>query len=177
MVTAWVFAVVLAEAAQGQINQSNQNNQIVVPVPGATMSCTREGDHLVCVVPLGKELADEPQRAADPAPKARPYKRSTPMPALPEPEALTRLKVAAANIELAKSLLPKARTPEAVVFAEQLLYWSKEQYRTAEALLHTGKEDLQRAPDPFEDKPHANNAESMAVCQADLATGCEADMP
>ncbi len=171
MIIAWMFAAILAEAAQGQ------SNHIVVPVPGATMSCTREGDHLVCVLPLDKEVAGVPQRAVEPVPEARAYKRSAPSPGLPEPEALTRLKVAAANIALAQSLLPKAKTPEAKAFAEQLLYWSKEQYRTAEALLHTGKEQLQAAPDPFENKPQANGGEPMAVCQADVDKACEVGKP
>jgi hypothetical protein len=71
---------------------------------------------------------------------------------------LTQLKAAEGNIELAKSLLPRATTPEEAVFAEQLLYWAKEQYRSTEALLHTDQEDLHGAPDPFEGQSHNQNA-------------------
>jgi hypothetical protein len=155
MITTLVFAALLAEAAQAK------TNQLVVPVPDATMTCTKEGDHLVCVIPLQKEVAGEPQLSASPAPKARPYKRTAPAPALPDPEILTQLKVAEGNIELAKSLLPKATTPEEAVLAQQLLYWAKKQYSLSEALLHTDKEDLRLAPDPFERQSHENDAQSM----------------
>jgi len=178
MIITLVISAVLAEAAQGQApGPVDRVDQIVVPVPGATMACTKEGDHLVCVIPLDKTLADEPQRSVDPAPKARAYKPSPPTPALPNPEILTQLKLASANIELAKSLLPKATTTEEVVLAEQLLYWAKEQKRTAEALLHTAQENLHSAPDPFDRQSRDSDAQPMAVCQADISGTCEAGMP
>jgi len=161
MISTWVLAALLAEGAEGQTNREGESVRIVVPVPNATMTCTKEGDHLVCVLPLHNEVADDPQVSASPAPKAQPYKRSPPTPALPDPQILKQLKVAEGNIELAKSLLPRATTPEAAVFAEQLLYWAKEQYRWTEALLHTDQEDLHRAPDPFERQSHESNTQSM----------------
>lgn len=172
MIIAWVLAGVLADAAQTDVNPINQGSQIVVPVPGAAMSCTKEGDHLVCVLPLEKPLADEAPSAVEAAAKSRPYKPSPPTPALPSPEALAQLKVAAANIELAKSLLPKARTPEEVVLAEQLLYWAKEQYRTIEAQLHTVHGSLHAAADPFD-----RGSASTTLCQADVNEACAAAMP
>jgi len=159
MIATWVLAAVLAEAAD--------TNQIVVAVPGAAMTCTREADHLVCVVPLDKEVVGEPQQTVDPVFKSpQPYRRTAPTPSLPNPEALSQLKVAKANIELAKSLLPKATTPEETVLAQQLLYWANEQYRTSEALLQTV--DLHNAPDPFDRR------QAMTVCQADVTESCEA---
>ena len=161
MITTWVLAALLAEAAEGQHRPAAESNRIVVPIPNGTMTCTKEGDHLVCVLPLHKEAAEEPRPSASPAPKAQPYKRSTSTPALPDPQILNQLKVAEGNIELAKSLLPRATTPEEAVFAEQLLYWAKEQYRWTEALLHTDQDDLRRAADPFERQSHESNAQSM----------------
>ena len=161
MITTWVLAALLAEAAEGQSKPEVESNRIVVPIPNDTMTCTKEGDHLVCVLPLHKEAADEPQPSSSSAPKARPYKRSPPTPALPDPQILKQLKVAEGNIELAKSLLPRATTPEEAVFAEQLLYWAKEHYRWTEALLHADQDDLRRAPDPFERQSHESNAPSM----------------
>jgi hypothetical protein len=161
MINIWVLAALLAEAAGGQSKREVQSNRIVVPVPNATMACTKDGDHLVCVLPLQKEVADEPVLSANPAPKAQPYKRSPPPPALPDPQILKQLKVAEGNIELAKSLLPRATTPEATVLAGQLLFWAKEQYRWTEVLLHSDQEDLRRAPDPFERQSHESNSQSM----------------
>ena len=161
MITTWVLAALLAEAAEGQSKPEVERNRIVVPIPNGTMTCTKEGDHLVCVLPLQKEPAIEAQVSVSPAPKAQPYKRSPPTPALPDPQILKQLKVAEGNIELAKSLLPRATTPEEAVLAEQLLYWAKEQYRWTEALLHADQEDLRRAPDPFESQSHESNAQSM----------------
>jgi hypothetical protein len=74
---------------------------------------------------------------------------------------LKQLRVAEQNIALAKSLLPRATSPEEAVLAEQMLYWAKEQYRWTEALLHVDQNDLQRAPDPFDRQSHENNAQSM----------------
>jgi hypothetical protein len=165
MVTTWVLATVLAEVSGAT---TDQVEQIVVPVPGATMTCTKEGDHLICVIPLQKELADEPQRTQSPVSKARPYRPSAPTPAAPSPEALTQLKAAKANVELAKSLIPKATTPEEVVLTQQLLYRAKEQCRTAQALLHTVKADLQSAADPFESDQPTSDAEAIPVCEADV---------
>jgi hypothetical protein len=85
---------------------------------------------------------------------------------------LARLKAAAANIELAKSLLPKATTPEQVVLAEQLLYRAQEEYRTAEALLHTVQGDLESAPDPFDGPTIDGTTAPMAVCQANVTETC-----
>ena len=151
MITTYVLAALLAEAAEGQSNREGQTNQVVVQVPEGTMTCTKEGDHLVCVLPLRKEAVEpEPQPAAKLASKAKPYKRSPPMPALPDPQILTQLKVAERNIELARALLPKATTTEEVVLAEQLLYWAQEQYKRTEALMHVQGEELRLAPDPFE---------------------------
>jgi hypothetical protein len=161
MITTWVLAALLAEAADGQSKREVENNQIVVPIPNGTMTCTKEGDHLVCVLPLHQEAADEPQLSASPAPKAQPYKRSPPTPALPDPQILKQLKVAEQNIALAKSLLPKATSPEEAVLAEQMLYWAKEQYRWTEALLHSDQEVLRRVPDPFETQSHESTTQSM----------------
>jgi hypothetical protein len=161
MITTWVIAALLAKTADGQSKPEVDSNRIVVPVPNGTMACTKEGDHLVCVVPLHKEVADEPRFSASPAPKTQSYKRSPPTPALPDPQILKQLKVAEGNIELAKSLLPRATTPEEAVLAEQLLYWAKEQYRWTEALLHSEQEVLRLAPDPFEMQSHESNAQSM----------------
>ncbi len=165
--TAWVFASTLAAAAEGH---ANPVDHFVVPVPGATMTCKKEGDHLVCVLPLDQTVTEPTARAEQPAPKA--YRAKPPTPALPDPEVLARLKAAAANIELAKSLLPKATTPEEAVLAEQLLYRAREEYRTAEALLHTVQGDLQDAPDPF-DRPAAEATDSaMVLCQANVTEAC-----
>jgi hypothetical protein len=161
MITTWALAALLAEAAEGQSNREIESNRIVVPIPNGTMTCTKEGDHLVCVLPLHKEAADERLPSASPAPKTQPYKRSPPMLALPDPQILNQLKVAEGNIELAKSLLPRATTPAEAVLAQQLLYWAKEHYRWTEALLHADQEDLRRAPDPFESQSHESNAQSM----------------
>jgi len=161
MISTWVLAALLADSADGQSKPEVDSNRIVVPVPNDTMTCTKEGDHLLCVIPLHKEVADEPRYAASPAPRARSYKRSPPTPALPDPQILKQLKEAEGNIELAKSLLPRATTPEEAVLAEQLLYWAKEQYRWTEALLYSEQEVLRRAPDPFEMQSHESNAQSM----------------
>jgi hypothetical protein len=161
MITTWVLAALLAEAAEGQSKREVESNRIVVPVPSGAMTCTKEGDHLVCVLPLQKDGADEPRPTASPAPKAQAYKRSHPTPALPDPQVLKQLKVAEENIVLAKSLLPRATTPEEAVLAQQLLYWAKEQYRWTEALLHTDQNDLDRAPDPFERQGQERNAQAM----------------
>jgi hypothetical protein len=151
----WIVAAILAGATGGQINQIGaQKDLIVVSVPGATMTCTKEGDHLVCVLPLDKDCAAEPRQQPAAAPTMRPYKPAPPMVALPDPEATTQLNVAKANIALAQSLLPKATEPEERVFAQQLLYWANEQYRTAQALLHTVRGDLRDAVDPFESRDH-----------------------
>jgi hypothetical protein len=165
MVTTWVFAAVLAEVSGAT---TDQVGQIVVPVPGATITCTKEGDHLVCVIPLEKGFLNGPQGTGGVAPRARPYKARPPTPAFPSPEALAQLKTAKANVELAKALIPKATTPEGVVLAQQLLYRAKEQCRTAQAFLHTVKADLQAAADPFDgDKPDIDT-DPMATCEADV---------
>jgi hypothetical protein len=161
MITTWILAALLAEAAAGESKREVESNRIVVPVPNATMACTKEGDHLVCVIPLHNDIADELQLSASSAPKSQPYKRSPPTPALPDPQILRQLKVAEGNIELAKSLLPRASTPEEAVLAEQLLYWAKEQYRWTEALLHSDQEDLRRAPDPFDRQNDESHTQSM----------------
>jgi hypothetical protein len=166
MTTLWVFAAFLATAAGGE------NSQIVVSVPGAEMTCTKQANRLICVLPLDTDVADQLPRAAHVAAKAPVYRPSTPTPALPAPEALTRLKAAAANIELAKSLLPHATTPEETVLAEQMLYRAKEQYRTAELLLHTVQGDLDDAPDPFEGETQETAGRPPVVCTADLAKPC-----
>jgi len=160
MITTLVLAALLAEAAEGQSKREVDSSRIVVPVPNGTMACTKDGDHLVCVLPL-QEVANEPQFSSSPAPKAQPYKRSPPTPALPDPQILNQLKEAERNIELAKALLPRATTPAEVVLAGQLLYGAREQYRWTEALLQADQEALHRAPDPFESQNHESNAQSM----------------
>jgi hypothetical protein len=166
MTTLWVFAAFLATAAGGD------NNQVVVSVPGAAMTCTKQANRLVCVLPLDGDVADQLPSAANVAAKAPAYRPSAPTPDLPAPEALTRLKAAAANIELAKSLLPQATTPEETVLAEQMLYRAKEQYRTAELLLHTVQGDLHDAPDPFDSEEQETAGRPPVVCTADLAKPC-----
>jgi len=161
MITTLVLASLLAENAAGKIQQNTESNRIVVPVPTATMSCIKEGDHLVCVVPLPKEAADDPLLSSSPPPKAQPYRRSPTTQGLPDPQVLKQLKVAEENIELAKALLPKATTPEQAVLAQQLLYWAKKQYSTSEALLHSAQDDLLHAPDPFDRESLKDNAQSM----------------
>lgn len=165
MITTFILAAVLAEGAEAQpIRREEPRTRIVMPVPEGTMSCTKEGDHLVCVLPLQKEMAGvaEPAGvAANPAPKAPPYKRTPSTPALPDPQVLGLLKEARDNIALAQALLPKAKSPEEAVLAQQLLYWAKEQYRTSKALLHTQQEDLRRAPDPFEAPSRETSFQSM----------------
>lgn len=165
MVTTWVLATVLAEVSGPKVSQGSQ---IVVPVPGATMTCTKESDRLICVIPLQKALADGPQGSAPLASKARPYKPSPPTPAFPSPEALTQLQVAQANVKLAESLIPKATTTEEVVLAQQLLYRAKEQYRAAQALLHTVKADLQSSADPFDNQESESEPKSMVVDDVDV---------
>jgi len=164
MINTLVLAALLAEAADGQSNRAEESHRIVVPVPNGTMTCAKEGNNLVCVLPLRQEVADTPQLSAGPAPKARPYKRSPPTPALPDPQMLVQLKVAEENIELAKSLLPKATTPEKAVLAQQMLYWAKEQYKRTEALMHTGQDDSPRVADPadpLEGQSRESNVQSM----------------
>jgi hypothetical protein len=165
MITTFILAAVLAEGAEAQpIPREEPSTRIVMPVPEGTMTCTKEGDHLVCVLPLQKEVADPPEpamMATSPAPKVQPYKRSPSTPALPDPQVLGQLKEAKDNIALAQALLPKAKTPAEAVLAQQLLYWAKEQYRTSEALLHTEQEDLRRAPDPFEASSHETGIQQM----------------
>ena len=159
MITTWILAALLAEGAEGQTKIQAECNRILVPVPNGAMTCTKDGDHLVCVLPL-PEVADEPQLSSSPAPKAQPYKRSPPTLALPDPQILSQLKGAERNIELAKSLLPRATTPAAEVLALELLYGAKEQYKWTEALLHADQEDLRRAPDPFERQSHESTTQS-----------------
>jgi len=160
MITTLVLTALLAEAAEGQGKLEAESNRIVVPVPNGTMTCTRDGDHLVCLLPL-PDVAAEPQLASIPAPKALPYRRSPPTQALPDPQILNQLKEAERNIELAKWLLPRATTPQETVLAGRLLYGAKEQYRWTEALLHSDQDDLNRAPDPFEGQAQESNAHSM----------------
>ncbi len=184
MLITWLFAVFLAEGAEGQINRPNEVPQInqasriaMVPLSDAAMTCTREGDHLVCVIPLDAEAAHEPQSVMSLEPKARTYGPSQSTLATPGPEALTQLKAAAANIELAKLLMPQATTPEEAVLAEQLLYRAKEQYRTARALLHTVQGDLHRAPDPFDSDKDRVGSGPMALCQGDVTEDCNTATP
>jgi hypothetical protein len=178
MLNTWILAVtVLAEASGVSTNRVNQaDKSISVPLSGATMNCTRQGDHLVCVIPLDQEAAKEPEPAPASAPKARAHKPSQPIMTLPGPEAFAKLKAAEANIELAKSLIPKATTPEEAVLTQQMLYRAKEQYRTARALLHTVQGDLSRAPDPFD---REGEADAVALCQSetDMAEECPTAAP
>jgi hypothetical protein len=186
MMITWVLAAVLADVAGGTIHQTNQNNPIhqgkqassqtlLVSLSGTSMTCTKEGDHLVCVVPLDKEAVTQPQPLPSPAPKTTAPRLSTPTLVLPGPEVFAQLKAAEANIELAKSLVPKATTPEEAVLAGQMLYRAKEQYRTANALLHTVRGDEHAAPDPFED----DKQDTVALCEDKplLADGCETAAP
>jgi hypothetical protein len=166
MINTWILAALLAEAADGQskpeVENHPINHPIMVQVPNGAMTCTKEGDHLVCVLPLHHEVADAPQLSAGPAPKARPYKRSPPTPALPDPQLLKQLKVAEENIELAKALLPRTTTPEGAVLAQQLLYWANQQYKWTQALMPAEQRVLPRAPDPFTGDSHeSEDAQSM----------------
>lgn len=180
MMTTWVLAAFLAEIVGPSTNQASKSNPVnqtaqavVLQLSGATMSCTKEGDHLVCVVPLDKEVIKETESVPAVAPKAQAYKASRPTLALPAPEAYAQLKAAAANVELAKSLLPKATSPEEIVLAQQILYRANEQYRTARALLHTVQGDLRRAPDPFD-----GGGTAMTVCQSEAEVeGCQTAAP
>lgn len=169
MIATWMLTAILAESAGRPIHHVER---MLVPVPDAAMTCSKEGDHLVCVLPLNDDVAGRLEPAEESVSKARPrqHKAKAPTPPRPDPEALARLKVAAKNIELAKALVPKATTPEEVVLAEQLLYWAKEQYRAAEALLHTVEGDLQSAVDPFDPE---RESKSLALCQADVTDACD----
>jgi hypothetical protein len=154
------------------------------------MTCKKEGDHLVCLIPFEKEatqdsqalapqalapepLAPEPlvPKAVESKPAAVPTLKvqspSRPRPrllavGLPGPEAQAQIRAAEANIVLAKSLLPKAKTPEQAMLAQQLLYWASEQRRAADALTHTIDEDLRQAPDPFDDDKREGDANEIA---------------
>lgn len=186
MMITWVLAAVLAEVPEGTTHRSEQNepmNQakpatqtVLLPLSGTSMTCTKEGDQLVCVIPLEKQLVDELRSTANPMPKPAPHRPSTPTLVLPGPEVFAKLKAAEANIELAKSLLPRATSPEEAVLAQQMLYRAKEQYRTARALLHTVEGDLRRAPDPFD----GDGTETVAVCEdvaSPLDGACEPAAP
>ncbi len=185
MMTTWVLAAAfLAEVAGGPTNAASKNKPIkqadqamVISLTGATMTCTKDGDHLVCVIPLEKEIAKESEPVQAAAPKARAYKPSQPTLTLPGPEAFAQLKAAEANIELAKSLLPKATSPEETVLVQQMLYRARDQYRTARALLHTVQGDLHLAPDPFDGDKHEGDA--VALCQTDTAKAesCQTAVP
>jgi hypothetical protein len=187
MMTTWVLAAALvAEVAGGPSNPAGKNKPInsaeqamVIPLSGATMTCTKNGDHLVCVIPLEKEIAKESESAPAALPKAKAYKPSQPTLTLPGPEAFAKLKAAEANIELAKALLPKATSPEETVLVQQMLYRARDQYRTARALLHTVQGDLSRAPDPFDGNKHEGDGDTVALCQAqtDLAEDCQTAVP
>ncbi len=186
MMITWVLAAVLAEVPGETTHQSEQSeplNQakpatqtLLLPLSGTSMTCTKEGDQLVCVIPLEKQLVDELQPTAIPIPKVAVHRPSTPTLVLPGPEVFAKVKAAEANIELAKSLLPKATSPEEAVLAQQLLYRAKEQYRTARALLHTVEGDLRRAPDPFD----GDSTEAVAVCEdvaSPIEDACEPHAP
>lgn len=171
MMMSLVFAAFIANASPVE-SGGRADQAVVLQLSGTTMTCTKEGNHLVCLVPIDQEAAHESQQASVPAPKVPTYKPSRAPLAFPTPEALTQLKAAEANIELAKSMLPKATTPEEAVLAQQLLYRAREQYRTARAQLHTVQADLRVAPDPFDVGEHA---EPMAVCQSESNVGTECD--
>lgn len=160
MINTCILAALLAEAAGGHSKPESGNHPIVVSVPTGTMTCTKQGDRLICVLPLRETPAGEPQLSAAPPPRV-PYKRTPPTPALPDPQLLGQLKVAERNIALAKSLLPRAATPEAAVLAQQLLYWANQQYKWAQALLPANQEDPHHASDPFDPVKHESSAPSM----------------
>lgn len=184
MMTAWVLAAILAEVAGGPMNPATKSNSInrndqvvVVPLSGATMTCTKDGDRLVCIIPLEKEIAKESESVPAVVPKAtRAYKPSQPTLTLPGPEAFAQLKAAEANIELAKSLLPKATSPEETVLVNQMLYRAREQYRTARALLHTVQGDLRSAPDPF-DADKGDNSVALCHTETEQPEGCHTAVP
>jgi len=187
MMTTWVLAAAfLAEVAGGPMKPVSKNNPVARPdqsmvlaLSAATMTCTKDGDHLVCVIPLEKETTKESEPVMAVVPKAKAYKPSQPTLALPGPEAFAKLKAAEANIELAKSLLPKATSTEEVVLVQQMLYRARDQYRTARALLHTVQGDLHLAPDPFDGDKHEGDGNTLALCQseADLAEQCQTASP
>jgi hypothetical protein len=185
MMTTWVLAALLAEVAGGPQKTVSKDpikradESMVFALSSATMTCKKDGDHLVCVVPLGKETTKESEPVVATVPKAKAYKPSQPTPAMPGPEAFAQLKAAEANIELAKSLLPKATSSEEVVLVQQMLYRARDQYRTARALLHTVQGDLLSAPDPFDADKHEGDSDPLAFCQseADLAEGCQTAIP
>jgi hypothetical protein len=186
MMTTWVLAAFLAEVAGGPTNPASKSKPIsegdqtmVIQLSGAAMTCTKDGDHLICIVPLAKEIAKESDAASVAIPRAKAYKPSQPAPTLPAPEAFVQLKAAEANIELAKSLLPKATSPEEIVLVQQMLYRARDQYRAARALLHTVQGDLHRAPDPFDGDKHEGDGAEIALCQTDtdLAEGCQTAVP
>lgn len=185
MMTTWVLAAaVLAEVAGGPMNpagKSKPTNQaeqaMVIPLSGATMTCTKEADHLVCVIPLEKEMVKEADPVQAALPKAKPYKPSQPTLTLPGPEVFAQLKAAEANIELAKSLLPKATSPEETVLVQQMLYRARDQYRTARALLHTVRGDLHLAPDPFDGDKHRDDTLALCKTESDLAEDCQTAVP
>ena len=189
MLTTWVFVAIFAGTPEGQIDQAGQANQaIVMPLSSASMTCKKEGDHLVCVIPIKKEATQEakplgpkplePKPAAVPTPNAKSLRPRPSLLALglPGPEAQAQIRAAEANIVLAKSLLPKAKTPEQAMLAQQLLYWASEQRRAADALTHTIEGDLRQAPDPFDDDKHESDADEIALCQG-TAEDCKKTAP
>lgn len=182
--TTWILAAFVAEVAGGAMHPATKTKPIhqpdqamVIPLSGAAMTCTKDGDHLVCVIPLEKAIAKESDPVPAVAAKAKPYKPSQPTLTQPGPEAFAQLKAAEANIELAKSLLPKATSPEETVLVQQMLYRARDQYRTAQALLHTVQGDLHRAPDPFDGAK--GDADTLALCHAETETAehCKTAVP
>jgi hypothetical protein len=134
-------------------------DQVTVRLPNV-LTCTREKDHLVCIVPLpaAREPAAREPPAPKPAPQLKAKKWSDDPDARPAPESVAELKAADRNIALARSLLRTSSSPEERVLASQLLYHAKEQRKAAEAVMRTDK------PEPAAPKLTADEAAWMLVC-------------
>jgi hypothetical protein len=133
---------------------------VTVRLPNV-LTCTREKDHLVCIVPLPATREPAPREPPAPkpaAPQLKAKKWSDDPDARPAPESVAELKAADRNIALARSLLRTSSSPEERVLASQLLYHAKEQRKAAEAVMRTDK------PEPAAPKLTADEAAWMLVC-------------
>jgi hypothetical protein len=149
-----VFLAAVPSAAR-----ADPPDRMTISLP-SVLTCTREKDHLVCIVPLpaAREPAPREPPAPKPAPQLKAKKWSDDPDARPAPESVAELKAADRNIALARSLLRTSSSPEERVLASQLLYHAREQRKAAEAVMRTDK------PEPAAPKLTADEAAWMLVC-------------